>query len=266
MSPDPQDAYLGDGLTEELTSKLSRLSSLRVISRTSAMALKGTNRAVPAVARELDVQYVLEGSVRKAGDALRITAQLIDAAKDEHLWSESYSGSVEDVFGMQEKVSLAIVPEAIAIVDRMQSDTPSHLLTTLGVFLKHGWLGEKAEALATVTEELEDAASWDDLWPLCLAGGFATLGELDRAFYWLDHAVGRGIANLRYLKDHDPSLATLRSDPRFDAILAKAAVVSGEMAAAAVSRRDPRRRRARAHQLESPRSTDTTQEKDHGSP
>jgi TolB-like protein len=109
MSPDPSDAYLGDGLTEELTTKLSKLGSLRVISRNSAMALKGKKKDTRAITRELDVQYVLEGSVRKAGDALRITAQLIDGERDAHLWADTYSGTVEDVFGMQEKVSLAIV-------------------------------------------------------------------------------------------------------------------------------------------------------------
>lgn len=109
ISPDEQDRYLGDGLTEELTAKLSKLGHLRVISRTSAMQLKHSDKDLSTIARDLDVQYVLEGSVRRAGDTLRITAQLIDALKDQHLWSESYSGTVEDVFGMQEKVSLAIV-------------------------------------------------------------------------------------------------------------------------------------------------------------
>jgi serine/threonine-protein kinase len=108
MSPDPQDAYVADGLTEELTSHLSRLGGLRVISRTSATQLKRSGADLASIARELSIQYVLEGSVRKAGDALRITAQLIDAARDEHLWSESYSGTMHDVLGMQEQVARTI--------------------------------------------------------------------------------------------------------------------------------------------------------------
>jgi non-specific serine/threonine protein kinase len=109
MSPDAQDAYLSDGLTEEIIADLSCCRSLRVISRTSARALKGTQKDIRTIGREVDVQYVLEGSVRKAGSQLRITAQLIDAAHDEHLWAEKYNGTLEDVFDMQERISRSIV-------------------------------------------------------------------------------------------------------------------------------------------------------------
>lgn len=109
MSPDPEDAYLGDGLTEEITTDLSHLDTLRVISRSSATVFKGSAKDVRTIGRELGVRYVLEGSVRKAGTELRITAQLIDAETDAHLWAERYSGTMEDIFGMQEKVSRAIV-------------------------------------------------------------------------------------------------------------------------------------------------------------
>lgn len=88
MSPDPDQEYLSDGLTEEIISDLSRIQSLRVISRTSAMMLKGTRKSMKTIGHELDVQYVLEGSVRKAGNQLRITAQLIDAVNDAHLWAK----------------------------------------------------------------------------------------------------------------------------------------------------------------------------------
>ncbi|UCG88187.1 MAG: protein kinase, partial [Gemmatimonadota bacterium] len=109
MSPDPGDAYFSDGLTEEIITHLSHINSLRVISRNSAMVLKGSHKDTRTIAAELDVQYVLEGSVRKAGDQLRITVQLIDAASDAHLWAESYDGVLEDVFGMQEQVARSIV-------------------------------------------------------------------------------------------------------------------------------------------------------------
>jgi serine/threonine protein kinase/cytochrome c-type biogenesis protein CcmH/NrfG len=109
LSPDPDQEYFSDGLTEEVISDLSNIHVLRVISRSSAMTFKGTKKKVPEIARELDVQYVLEGSVRKAGQSLRITAQLIDAANDAHLWAEKYSGTMQDVFDVQEKVSRAIV-------------------------------------------------------------------------------------------------------------------------------------------------------------
>ena len=109
MSPDPGDAYFSDGLTEEIITHLSYIRSLRVISRNSAMVLKGTQKSTRAIAEELDVQYVLEGSVRKAGDDLRITAQLIQAEEDEHLWAETYDGSMEDIFVIQEQTARSIV-------------------------------------------------------------------------------------------------------------------------------------------------------------
>jgi len=109
MSPDPGDAYFADGLTEEIITNLSYIHSLRVISRNSAMVLKGTQKDTRTIGRELEVQYVLEGSVRKAGNDLRITAQLIDAGTDAHIWAEKYDGVLSDVFSMQETVSHSIV-------------------------------------------------------------------------------------------------------------------------------------------------------------
>lgn len=108
LSPDPGDAYFSDGLTEEIITNLSYLEGLRVISRNSAMALKGTGKETRTIGRELSVGYVLEGSVRKAGDAFRITAQLIDARTDAHLWAKTYDGTMENVFGVQESVARAL--------------------------------------------------------------------------------------------------------------------------------------------------------------
>jgi TolB-like protein/Flp pilus assembly protein TadD len=108
MSPDPGDAYFADGLTEEIITNLSHIRSLRVISRNSAMALKGSERSTRVIAEELDVQYVLEGSVRKSGNDVRITAQLIDAPGDAHLWAERYRGTFDDIFDIQERVSRSI--------------------------------------------------------------------------------------------------------------------------------------------------------------
>jgi serine/threonine protein kinase len=109
LSPDPENAYFADGLTEEIIADLAKVRALRVISRTSAMLLRGSKKDVPTIARELNVRYALEGSVRRAGNSLRITAQLIDAASDAHLWAEKYRGTLEDVFAIQEKVSSSIV-------------------------------------------------------------------------------------------------------------------------------------------------------------
>ncbi|HUF25165.1 MAG TPA: protein kinase [Vicinamibacterales bacterium] len=108
MSADADNEFFADGLTEEIISDLSKIHELRVISRTSAMQLKGRKGSLPALVSELNVQYVLEGSVRRAGDRLRITAQLIDVLTDAHLWSEKYHGTIEDVFDIQERVARSI--------------------------------------------------------------------------------------------------------------------------------------------------------------
>ena len=109
QSPDPDNEYFSDGLTEEIISDLAAIKSLRVISRTSSMHLKGTTKDVPTISRELGVRYVMEGSVRKAGNALRITAQLIDATTDARIWGAKYGGTLDDVFELQERVAREIV-------------------------------------------------------------------------------------------------------------------------------------------------------------
>ncbi|UCC24900.1 MAG: hypothetical protein JSU98_14380 [Gemmatimonadales bacterium] len=109
ISPDPSDAYFADGLTEEITASLHAVRDLRVTSRNSATVLKLAGKDTQAIGTELGVAFVLEGSVRKAGEALRVTAKLIRADTDEQLWSERYDGELSDVFGMQEEVARSIV-------------------------------------------------------------------------------------------------------------------------------------------------------------
>ncbi len=109
MSEDPKQEYFSDGLTEDLTSDLSKISSLFVISRNSAFTYKGKAVKVQDVSKELGVRYVLEGSVRKADNQVRITAQLIDATTGGHLWSERYDRPLQDIFALQDEVVRKIV-------------------------------------------------------------------------------------------------------------------------------------------------------------
>jgi TolB-like protein/class 3 adenylate cyclase len=114
LSSDPDQGYFADGLTEDLTTDLSKISGLFVISRNSAFSYKGTAVKPQQVASELGVRYLIEGSVRRAGNLLRINAQLIDSTTGGHLWAERYDGPLEDVFGFQDKVTDAIV-KALAV-------------------------------------------------------------------------------------------------------------------------------------------------------
>ena len=108
LSRDPEQEYFADGMTDELTTDLSQISALRVMSRTSAMHYKGTNKTLPEIARELNVEGVVEGSVMRSGNRVRIAAQLIQASSDQHLWSETYERDLGDVLRLQSEVAEAI--------------------------------------------------------------------------------------------------------------------------------------------------------------
>ncbi len=114
ISPDPADEYFADGMTEELISTMSRISGLRVIARTSVMGYKGGHKRIDEVAKELQTGAILEGSVRKAGDKVRITVQLIDAQTSNHLWAESYDRELKDVFAVQSDISKTVA-EALKV-------------------------------------------------------------------------------------------------------------------------------------------------------
>lgn len=109
LSPDPGNEYFADGLTDEVTTDLSKVRALRVTSRTSAMTFKNTIKDVKTIAGELGVRYVLQGSVRRTAGRLRITAQLIDASSDAHVWADKYDGTDDDVFAFQERLARVIV-------------------------------------------------------------------------------------------------------------------------------------------------------------
>jgi TolB-like protein/Tfp pilus assembly protein PilF len=133
MSSDPDQEYFSDGISEELLNLLVRVEGLKVASRTSSFTYKGDDLNIPAIAEELKVDHILEGSVRKAGNRVRITAQLIDVATDRHLWSDTFDRELVDIFAIQAEIANAIV---------------SALKTELGV-------GLQAVSVETATENLD---------------------------------------------------------------------------------------------------------------
>ena len=114
LSGDLSQEYFVDGMTDELTTDLAKLGSLRVTSRTSAMRYKGSKKGMPEIARELKVDGIVEGSVMRAGNRVRITAQLINASTDQHLWAETYEGDLSDVLKLQSNVARAIADQVRA--------------------------------------------------------------------------------------------------------------------------------------------------------
>jgi adenylate cyclase len=109
ISDDPQQEYFSDGISEDIITDLSKVSALSVVSRNSAFRYKGTHVDLPKMARELSVSHVLEGSVRKVGNRVRITAQLIDGSTNDHIWAERYDRDLDDIFALQDEISRAIV-------------------------------------------------------------------------------------------------------------------------------------------------------------
>jgi len=131
MSGVPANDYLGDGLAEEITNLLTRLPDLEVASRTSSFSLRGSDQSVPEIARALGVRYILEGSIRRQGSELRITAQMIDASTDFHQWSRTYRRSAVDVFDIEEDISKSVLaalqivlsPEELQNLSRRSTDS-----------------------------------------------------------------------------------------------------------------------------------------------
>jgi len=143
MSPAKDQDYFGEGLAEELIHALARVQGLRVVARTSAFALKGMKLDVREIGKTLGVRAVLEGSIRKSGSRLRVTAQLIDAATGMHLWSERYDREERDVFDIQEEITAAIVDhlkvtllsgERAALRKRSTADTEAYNLYLKGLY------------------------------------------------------------------------------------------------------------------------------------
>lgn len=180
ISSDSGDGYFSDGLTEEIIAHLSHLQSLRVISRSSAMTLKGSRKDVRTIGHELGVQYVLEGSVRKVGSDLRITAQLSDAQRDEHLWAETYDGTLDDVFDVQEQVSRSIARALDLTLDpREQEKLLERPIDNVQAY--ECYLRARKQAFKGTRESLEEAFHHLEM-------GLEILGENELLYHGLAEA------------------------------------------------------------------------------
>jgi TolB-like protein/lipoprotein NlpI len=171
MSNDPEQEFFSDGLSEELLNVLAQIKDLRVISRTSAFAFKGKDLDIPTIAAQLNVTHVLEGSVRKSGDDIRITAQLIEVATDSHLWSDAYNRKLNNIFEIQEEISKAIADELqVTLGTGGRSSKPTDNLEAWQLFLRgrHLYQNRGVPQLARAIELLKQAVELDpdfaDAW------------------------------------------------------------------------------------------------------
>jgi len=173
MSSDEEQEYFSDGISEELLNLLAKIPELRVISRSSAFSYKGKDFKLAQVAEELNVAHILEGSVRKAGNKVRITAQLIEARSDTHLWSETYDRQLDDIFEVQDEIAAAVVAQlkitllGAAPVVR-ETDPQAYALYLQGRHLRRQFTAEGYAQAQTLLQQAlaidpDYAAPWDEL-------------------------------------------------------------------------------------------------------
>ena len=187
MSGDPEQEYFADGMVEEIITALSRIRWLFVIARNSSSTYKGRSVGVKQVGRELGVRYVLEGSVRKGGNRVRITAQLIEAETGAHLWADRFDGSLEDVFDLQDKVAInvagVIEPALQAAEVRRSAARPMHDVTAYDLYLRAlaTYYPITKDRLLEAVELLEQAIAIDRLlWSGAILGGDVPDAALQR--------------------------------------------------------------------------------------
>jgi adenylate cyclase len=174
MSGDPEQEYFVDGMVEEVITALSRICWLFVIARNSSFTYKGQAVDVKQVGRELGVRYVLEGSVRKSGNRVRITAQLIDAVNGTHLWADRFDGSLKDVFDLQDEVAsrvAGVIEPALQTAETARSaGRPTHDLTAYDLYLRaYAILRSSARQIPEALRLMEQAIARDPHYGPALA-------------------------------------------------------------------------------------------------
>jgi len=224
LSPDPENEYFADGITEDVIAQLSKIRALRVISRTSVMQFKKREQGLREIAARLDVSTLLEGSVRRVGDRVRIVAQLIDAPADQHLWAATYDRQLTDIFAIQADVALHIAAalkaelspgERTRIHREPTSDLQAYQLYLQG---RHCFIRYTHEGLRKAIAYFEQAIDRDPDYALAYAGVALAYGELaeigalssDEAYVPAKVAAAKALALDSELAEAHSVLAVLR--------------------------------------------------------
>src|SRR5712664_2627602 len=176
LSRDPEQEYFAEGLTEALITTLAKIGEMRVVSRTSIMMYKGVRKPLREIARELEVDAIVEGTVLRAGDRVRITAQLIDAAKETHLWAESYERDLRNVLALQSEIAQAIarvIRVKLAPIDQARFLNANPVdPEAYEAYLKgrYHWNRRSAEGLAKAIQSFQTAIAKDPSYAAAYAG------------------------------------------------------------------------------------------------
>jgi adenylate cyclase len=176
ISADPDNEYFADGMTEELISTMSRIGGLRVVARTSVMGYKSSQKKINEIAKELEVGSVLEGSVRKSGDKLRITVQLIDSLSSDHIWAESYDRDLKEVFVIQSDIAKMVAQELKVQLQSQEarnlSDKREAVPEAYTLYLKgrYHWNERTKEGLNKALKYFERAAEIDPIFASAYSG------------------------------------------------------------------------------------------------
>ncbi len=219
MSGDPEQGYFSDGITEEIITALSKVPKLFVIARNSTFTYKGKPVKIKQVAEELGVRYVLEGSIRKSGDKIRISAQLIDALTGHHLWAERYDRNLKDIFAVQDEITKNIITALqVKLTTGEQARTAAKGTNNLAAYLK---LLQAREKMAQMNKEnnalaqrlVEETISLDPDY----ASAYASLGTIQMMDVWLGsskspkNSIKKAIELSKKALTLDESLADARS-------------------------------------------------------
>jgi TolB-like protein len=224
MSPEGDQEYFSDGITEEILNTLAKIRELKVAARTSAFAFRGRDLDMRAIGDSLGVAYLIEGSVRKADNRLRITAQLIDAADGTHLWSESYDRTMDDVFAIQEEIATSIADELrvpLGLDDPAELVTPTADMQAYDLYLTaRARMRERGESLREAIRLFEAAIARDSTWAPAwagLAGALEVTGWSSNRAAWedvpTDPAEWRSISDEYWGRSEQAARRALELDP-----------------------------------------------------